>query len=105
MTANQAPKPALGQCVGKRASARFSASESADKSNEITAIPALLELLDLSCIVTLDLRWGLKKSIAHQIHTAGADYILSLKSNHPRCFNRWNSGFSKCGRMASYPPH
>jgi len=28
------------------------------------------------------MRWGLK-SIAHQIHTAGADYILSLKSNHP----------------------
>jgi len=23
----------------------------------------------------------------------------------PRCFNRWNSGFSKCRRMAPYPPH
>jgi len=61
MTANQAPSPTLGQCVGKRASARFAQSESADKSNEITAIPALLELLDLAGIVTLDAMGTQKK--------------------------------------------
>lgn len=40
-----------------------------DKSNEITAIPALLELLDIQgCIVTLD-AMGTQKNIAQQIHT------------------------------------
>ncbi|MGI0490926.1 ISAs1 family transposase, partial [Alkalinema pantanalense CENA528] len=64
-----------------------------DKSNEITAIPALLELLDLSgCIVTLD-AMGTQKSIARQIYTAGADYILSLKSNHPTLFQQVNGWF------------
>jgi predicted transposase YbfD/YdcC len=54
-----------------------------DKSNEITAIPALLELLELAgCIVTLD-AMGTQKTIAAQIQTAKADYILSLKANHP----------------------
>lgn len=57
-----------------------------DKSNEITAIPALLELLDIQgCIVTLD-AMGTQKTIAHQIHSAQADYILSLKANHPTLF-------------------
>lgn len=54
-----------------------------DKSNEITAIPALLELLDLAgCIVTLD-AMGTQKTIAAQIQAAKADYILNLKANHP----------------------
>jgi hypothetical protein len=45
-----------------------------DKSNEITTIPALLELLDLvGCIVTLD-AMGTQKSIAAQIQAAKADY-------------------------------
>ena len=59
-----------------------------DKSNEITAIPALLELLDLAgCIVTLD-AMGTQKSIAAQIHAAQADYILTLKANHPTLFQQ-----------------
>ncbi len=57
-----------------------------DKSNEITAIPALLELLDLKgCIVTID-AMGTQKNIAAQIQQAEADYILSLKANHPTKF-------------------
>jgi len=52
------------------------------KSNEITAIPALLEMLDISgCIVTID-AMGTQKSIAEKI-AASSDYILSLKDNHP----------------------
>jgi len=48
------------------------------KSNEITAIPALLEMLDISgCIVTID-AMGTQKSIAEKI-IASSDYILSLK--------------------------
>jgi predicted transposase YbfD/YdcC len=52
-----------------------------DKSNEITAIPALLELLELSgCIVTID-AIGCQKEIARQIIEQGADYVLALKAN------------------------
>lgn len=53
-----------------------------DKSNEITAIPALLELLDLSrCIVTID-AMGCQKEIAACITGGGGDYVLALKGNH-----------------------
>lgn len=52
------------------------------KTNEITAIPALLEVLDLEgCIVTLD-AMGTQREIAQQIHDQGADYVLALKANH-----------------------
>ena len=54
-----------------------------DKSNEITAIPALLELLDLAgCIITID-AMGTQTAIAAQIYNAKADYVLALKANHP----------------------
>jgi predicted transposase YbfD/YdcC len=53
------------------------------KSNEITAIPALLKLLDISgCIITLD-AMGTQKEIAREIIGHGADYVLCLKANHP----------------------
>lgn len=52
-----------------------------DKSNEITAIPELLEVLELSgCIVTID-AMGCQKGIARQIVDQGADYVLALKEN------------------------
>ena len=51
------------------------------KSNEITAIPHLLRVLELSgCIVTID-AMGCQKNIAKEIHEADADYVLSLKGN------------------------
>jgi predicted transposase YbfD/YdcC len=53
------------------------------KSNEITAIPALLDLIDVSgCIVTID-AMGTQKLIAQKITDANADYVLCLKDNHP----------------------
>lgn len=53
------------------------------KTNEITAIPALLELLDISgCIITID-AMGTQHEIARQIVAKGADYVLCLKANHP----------------------
>jgi predicted transposase YbfD/YdcC len=53
-----------------------------EKSNEITAIPALLQLLELKgCIVTID-AMGCQKAIAQTIITQGADYVLTLKANH-----------------------
>lgn len=54
-----------------------------DKSNEITALPALLALLDVQgCIVTID-AMGCQKEIARQIVGQGGDYVLALKANQP----------------------
>ena len=56
----------------------------AEKSNEITAIPKLLELLELKgCIVTID-AMGCQSKIAAQIVAQGADYVLGLKGNQER---------------------
>ena len=53
------------------------------KSNEITAIPKLLELLELKdTTVTID-AMGCQKQIARQIVEAGGDYVLAVKDNHP----------------------
>jgi predicted transposase YbfD/YdcC len=53
------------------------------KSNEITAIPKLLELLDLKkAVVTAD-AMGCQKEIAGQICRQGGDYLLAVKDNQP----------------------
>ena len=53
------------------------------KSNEITAIPKLLEMLELSgAMVTID-AMGCQTEIARQIVDAGADYCLAVKDNQP----------------------
>ena len=53
------------------------------KSNEITAIPQLLDLLDLKdCVVTIDAA-GCQKEIAAQIVAKEADYVLAVKDNQP----------------------
>jgi predicted transposase YbfD/YdcC len=53
-----------------------------DKSNEITAIPELLRVLEIKgCIVTID-AMGCQKEIAAQITEKKADYVLALKGNH-----------------------
>jgi predicted transposase YbfD/YdcC len=55
----------------------------AAKSNEITAIPMLLELLDLKdCIVTID-AMGCQTEIAAAIRSRDADYVLAVKDNQP----------------------
>jgi predicted transposase YbfD/YdcC len=56
------------------------------KSNEITAVPELLDTLHLDgCIVTLD-AMGCQKGIAARIRDRNADYLLVLKANHGRAF-------------------
>jgi predicted transposase YbfD/YdcC len=53
------------------------------KSNEITAIPKLLEMLELSgALVTID-AMGCQTEIARDIVDAGADYVLAVKGNQP----------------------
>ena len=81
------------RCAGKAAVHMVSAWASANgialaqvatdaKSNEITAIPVLLDLLALDgCVVTLD-AMGCQTAIAEQIITQGGDYVLALKENH-----------------------
>lgn len=55
-----------------------------EKSNEITAVPELLRVLELAgCIVTLD-AMGCQKKIAREIKEADADYVLALKGNQER---------------------
>lgn len=55
-------------------------------SNEITAIPKLLELLDLhGALVTID-AMGCQKEIAEQIIEQGGDYVLAVKENQPTLY-------------------
>lgn len=63
------------------------------KSNEITAIPEILELLSLEgAIITLD-AMGTQTAIAEQIIKGGGDYILALKANQENLFKGVKSFF------------
>src|SRR5919107_160034 len=65
------------------------------KSNEIAAIPELLDVLRLDgCIVTLD-AMGCQKDIAARIRAKGADYLLVLKANHGRAFEAVREHFER----------
>jgi len=56
----------------------------AEKSNEITAIPELLSTLALEgCVVTID-AMGTQTKIARTIREQGAHYVLCVKDNHPK---------------------
>jgi predicted transposase YbfD/YdcC len=64
------------------------------KSNEITAIPALLRLLALEgCTVTID-AMGCQTAIAAQVLEQGADYVLALKDNQPTLHERARLAFA-----------
>lgn len=59
-----------------------------ESSNEITAIPALLELLDITgAIVTID-AMGTQTNIVKLIREKKADYVFSLKGNNPTLFSQ-----------------
>lgn len=74
-----------------------------EKSNEITAIPKLLEALELSgAIGTID-AMGCQKEIAAKIRAQGADYVLAVKGNQEHleedvanCFAKVTEGTSRC---------
>ena len=58
-----------------------------EKSNEITAIPKLLQLLELAgCIITID-AMGCQREIAREIIEAQADYLLAVKENQGRLYD------------------
>lgn len=79
------------------------------KSNEITAIPKLLELLDVSgAMVSID-AMGCQKEIAAKVRDGGGDYVLSVKDNQPhllediqQCFEE---GFEKDFAGLEYSYH
>jgi predicted transposase YbfD/YdcC len=57
-----------------------------DKSNEITAIPKLLQMLDLEgALVSID-AMGCQKNIAEQVREQKADYLLAVKENQERLY-------------------
>jgi predicted transposase YbfD/YdcC len=65
-----------------------------DQSNEITAIPVLLQLLDVKgCIVTLD-AMDCQKDIAQAIVAKGSDYVLAVKENQAHLFEELGELFS-----------
>ncbi len=69
-----------------------------EKSNEITAIPELLKLLDINgCIVTID-AMGCQKAIAQQIVGQGGDYLLALKGNQSGLLEAVETVFEQADR-------
>jgi predicted transposase YbfD/YdcC len=59
-----------------------------EKTNEITAIPELLQLLDISgALVTID-AMGCQRAIADQVREREADYVLAVKENQPTLYEQ-----------------
>jgi predicted transposase YbfD/YdcC len=72
----------------------------AGKSNEITALPALLKLLDVKgCVVTMD-AMGCQQALAEQIVAQEADYVLGLKGNQGRLHEEVKYFFEEAQRHA-----
>jgi len=71
-----------------------------EKSNEITAIPALLELLDLKgALVTID-AMGCQKKIAAKVVEQGGDYVLPVKANQENLLKDIERTFELAGGLA-----
>ena len=73
--------------------------KTAEKSNEITAIPELLDMIDIKgSIVTID-AMGCQQNIAKKIVDKGADYVLALKENQPSLFKDVESIFAQASAL------
>lgn len=65
-----------------------------EKSNEITAIPRLLDVLDVEgAIITID-AMGAQRDIVDKICDKGADYVIGLKTNQPKLHEAVESHFA-----------
>ena len=72
------------------------------KSNEITAIPKLLEMLELSgAIISID-AMGCQKEIAEKIVQGGGDYVLAVKDNQPKLHAAIGDFFFECHEYDSF---
>ena len=112
------PRPQCGQAGHPLVSAWASANtltlgqvKTTEKSNEITAIPQLLPMLELKgCIVTID-AMGCQQEIAQGILDRGAGYVLALQENQGQLYedvqDRFEGtaefGFGECP-MTTPPP-
>jgi predicted transposase YbfD/YdcC len=86
-----------GLVLGQRATA--------EKSNEKTAIPELLSTLALEgCIVTID-AMGTQANIAQTIRDRGADYLLTVKDNHPILAESIRDFFTQFKAAPQRTPH
>lgn len=66
----------------------------ADKSNEITAIPNLIDMLDIKdSIITID-AMGCQKAISEKIISAGGDYVIALKGNQNKLYKAVSEYFN-----------
>jgi predicted transposase YbfD/YdcC len=75
------------------------------KSNEITAIPSMLDLLDIhGAIITID-AMGCQREIAKKIIEGGGDYILSLKMNQPTLYEAVQKHLDAHDEAGSLPEH
>ncbi len=84
---------ARGERLGSRAVCRVSSTAVDADSNEITAIPDVLDVRELEgTLVTLD-AMGTQKDIARQIRDRKGDYLLVLKGNHGEAYEAVASYF------------
>ena len=68
-----------------------------EKSNEITAVPRLLEMLAIEgAVVTLD-AMHCQKETARSIRSRGADYVLQVKANQPTLYDQLQDLFTELG--------
>lgn len=74
-----------------------------DKSNEITAVPELLQVLELEgCIVTID-AMGCQRKIAEKIIDCGADYVLALKGNQGTAYEEFKDFLDDVAERSGSP--
>ena len=75
-----------------------------EKSNEITAIPALIEALDLTeCIITID-AMGCQKKIVETIIKNKADYVICLKQNQKKMYRQVVEQFAQMDNPQKHTP-
>ena len=79
--------------------------KTAEKSNEITAIPELLNRLNIAGnTITID-AMGTQKEIAKKIIAKDADYILAVKANQPQLLEHIKDEFSFSKQLTTYTKH
>ena len=79
--------------------------KTAEKSNEITAIPELLNMLNITGnTITID-AMGTQKEIAKKIIAQDADYILAVKANQPQLLERIEDEFRFSKKTETYTNH
>ena len=69
--------------------------KTAEKSNEITAIPELISLLDINGALVSTDAMGCQANIANEILKGGGDYLFGVKDNQPTLHNSLNDVFKE----------